>query len=165
MVNYLGKISLRDFRLIQIMSLVIPKQFLPLSMSLTPKKISIIIIIIIIKRPDLKTINKQTYRIVDFAVPAEGKVKNQRNWKERQILGPRHRTTKSVEHQGDGDASCNWCTWNGLQRHVKVGLKNWKEEDKCRRSKSLLKSGRILRKILVIRENLLSLWFQLKAFN
>ena len=24
-----------------------------------------------------------------------------------------------MEHEGNGDTSCNWCTWNNLQRIVK----------------------------------------------
>ena len=23
---------------------------------------------------------------------------------------------KTVEHEGDGDTDCSWCTWNGLQK-------------------------------------------------
>ena len=36
-----------------------------------------------------------------------------------QILRCCQRTKKSMEHEGDGDISCNWCTWNDPQRLCK----------------------------------------------
>ena len=40
--------------------------------------------------------------------------KQEEKWKERQVLGTCQRTKKAMEHGGDGDTTCNWCTWNGF---------------------------------------------------
>ena len=73
------------------------------------------------KKTDSLTINKnkdkkRTFRTVDFAVPADHKVK-----KKRRVHGPCLRTKKAVKHESDGDTSCNWCTWNGPQSFGKRG--------------------------------------------
>ena len=44
---------------------------------------------------------------------------NQRKRKETQGLGPRQITKNVVGHEGDGDTSCNLCTWNGPQNFGK----------------------------------------------
>ena len=41
--------------------------------------------------------------------------KNKRKGKERQLLRPSQRTKNAVEHEGDGDTNCSWCTWNNPQ--------------------------------------------------
>ena len=41
---------------------------------------------------------------------------NQRERKEIQVLGLCQGTKKAVEHEGDGDTKCNWCSWNGPQK-------------------------------------------------
>ena len=37
---------------------------------------------------------------------------NQRKRKEKQVLRPYLRATKTVEYEGDGDNNCSWCAWN-----------------------------------------------------
>ena len=34
---------------------------------------------------------------------------------EKQILGFCQRAEKALEHQGDSDTNCRWCTWNDPQ--------------------------------------------------
>ena len=34
--------------------------------------------------------------------------------KDRKIPESCQRTEEVVEHEGDGDNNCSWCTWNGL---------------------------------------------------
>ena len=46
---------------------------------------------------------KRTCCIVNFAVPEDHRVKIEENKK---------RIKKAMEHEGDGDTNCNWCTWN-----------------------------------------------------
>ena len=41
---------------------------------------------------------------------------NQRKQEERQVHGLYQRTEIAVEHEGDGDTTCNRCTWNDPQR-------------------------------------------------
>ena len=53
---------------------------------------------------------------MDFALPPQLTTER----KEIQVLRPCQRTKKTVKHEADGDTSCNWPTWNGLQRVRKV---------------------------------------------
>ena len=61
---------------------------------------------------------ERTYRPEDFAVSAGHRVKIKENEKKKkiQILRSLQRTKKAMEHEGDGDTNCNWCTRNDLQR-------------------------------------------------
>ena len=58
---------------------------------------------------------KRTSWIVNFAVPTDHRVK----WKES---GKRDKyldlagEQKTMEHEGNGDTSSNWCTWNNPKR-------------------------------------------------
>ena len=55
--------------------------------------------------------------------------------KKRQVPGPCQRTKKAVEHECDGDTSCNWHTWNCPQRLGKeverVGNQKMNQEETC----------------------------------
>ena len=53
---------------------------------------------------------------MDTAVLAGHWVKIKENEKKRQILRSYQRTEKAMEHESDGDTSCNQVTWNNLQR-------------------------------------------------
>ena len=66
------------------------------------------------RRPDLVLIRKKkiTYRLIDFAVSADHKMKNKIKRKDRQILGPCQRTKKAVEPKSLGNTNRSWCTWN-----------------------------------------------------
>ena len=47
--------------------------------------------------------------------PGGSQIENQRKRKERQVLRPCKRTKTVMEHGGDGDTDCIWCTWNDPQ--------------------------------------------------
>ena len=49
---------------------------------------------------------------MDFAVPADHRVKNQRKRKEKQLLWQFQRTKKAMGHEGDDDSNCKWSTEN-----------------------------------------------------
>ena len=48
--------------------------------------------------------------------------KNKRKQKDRKILARVQRTKKAGEHEGDGDANCIWCTWDGPER-LEIGTR------------------------------------------
>ena len=52
---------------------------------------------------------------MDFAILADH-TEIQRKRKKRQILRSCQRTKITLEYYCDGDTSCNWCTWNDLQK-------------------------------------------------
>ena len=84
--------------------------------------------LILTRRPDLviikKTLKKRTCRIVDFAVPANHRVKQKEiKKKKRKKKGDKYldlarelKKTTTMEHQRDGETNCNWCTWYSHQR-------------------------------------------------
>ena len=56
---------------------------------------------------------------MNLAFPADYRLKTKKEKRERK---------KAIEHGGDGDTNCNWCTWNGTLR-LGTGaerFKNWK---------------------------------------
>ena len=70
-------------------------------------------------------------RIVDFAVPADHRVK----LKEIELRGCLYlarQPKKTVEHESDGDTNCKWRTWYSHQR---IGTWTWKLEEEYRASK------------------------------
>ena len=66
------------------------------------------------RKPDLIIINqkKRTCKIVDFAVPADHKIKLKECEKRDKDLDLARELKKSVEHAGDNYTNCNWCVWN-----------------------------------------------------
>ena len=66
------------------------------------------------RRPDLIIINKKkrTYKIVDFAVPADHRIKQKECEKRDKYLDLARELKKTVEHAGDNYTNCNRCTWN-----------------------------------------------------
>ena len=60
--------------------------------------------------PTRKLINKwkRTHHLVDFAIPADHKVKRLTN---RWIFGAKN----AVEHEDEGHTNCSGCTWNSFQ--------------------------------------------------
>ena len=66
------------------------------------------------RRLDRVIINKKK-----ICRPGESQSENQREWKEKHLLGPCLRTKNVVEHESDSNTNCNWCTWNGPQRFYK----------------------------------------------
>ena len=70
------------------------------------------------RRPDIIIINKKkkkkrrTYKIVDFAVPADHRIKLKECEKKDQCLDLARELKKTVEHAGDNYTNSNWCVWN-----------------------------------------------------
>ena len=46
---------------------------------------------------------------MDFAFPVDRRVKMKKIQKQDKFL---HLARERKIHEGDGDAKCNWCTWN-----------------------------------------------------
>ena len=66
------------------------------------------------RRPDLIIINKKkrTYKIVDFAVPADHRIKLKECEEKDKNLDLARELKKTMEHAGDNYTNCNWCVWN-----------------------------------------------------
>ena len=67
-------------------------------------------IIIIINNNQQK--KKRTCKIVDFAVPAEHRIKLKECEKKDKYLNLARELKKTVEHAGDNYTNSNWCFWN-----------------------------------------------------
>ena len=57
---------------------------------------------------------KKICRLEDFTIQADHRMKKNKKRKRRetQVQRPCQRTEEAVEHKGDSDANCNWCTRN-----------------------------------------------------
>ena len=66
------------------------------------------------RRPNLIIINKKkrTCKIVDFAVPADHRIKLKECKKRDKYLDLARELKKTMEHAGDNYTNCNWCVWN-----------------------------------------------------
>ena len=66
------------------------------------------------RRPDLIIINqkKRTCKIVDFAVPADHRIKLKECEKKDKYIDLARELKKTVEHADDNYTNCNWCVWN-----------------------------------------------------
>ena len=66
------------------------------------------------RRPDLIIINKKkrTCIIVDFAVPADHRIKLKECEKKDKYLDLARVLRKTMEHEGDNYTNYNWCVWN-----------------------------------------------------
>ena len=79
------------------------------------------------KRSDLVPINKkekkekENYRYSGYCRLSGPQIKNQRKKKQRQLLVTSLGSKKVMEHEGDGDTNCSWCTCNSLQKLRKWG--------------------------------------------
>ena len=93
---------------------------------------------------------------------------NKRKWKDRQIFGPypKIKTKQTMEHGEESDVSSNWCTPNGSQNLVKrlAELEVW-ERIETTQTIELFRSARMLRRILEIWKDLLSLRLHWKISN
>ena len=67
------------------------------------------------RRPDLIVINnkKKICKIVDFAVPANHRIKLKECEKRDKYLDLARELKKTVEHEGDNYTNCDWCLWHG----------------------------------------------------
>ena len=61
---------------------------------------------------------------MDFAIPVDHRVKIKESKNIDKYLVLAKELKKSMEHKDDGNTSCNWCTWSGLQR---LGIGNQKK--------------------------------------
>ena len=61
---------------------------------------------------------KWTCRIMDSAIPADTRIKLKASEKRNRYLdlATELKKKKTMEHEGNGDTNCNWCTWNNTQR-------------------------------------------------
>ena len=84
------------------------------------------------RRPYLIIINrkkkKRTSKIVDFAVPADHRIKLKECEKRDKYLDLARELKKTMEHAGDNYTNCNWCVWNSDKRITKGtgGLGSWR---------------------------------------
>ena len=53
---------------------------------------------------------------IGFCGSSGSQSQNKRKEKDRQVFGSCQRAEKVVEHEGDSDANCSWCSWNGSSR-------------------------------------------------
>ena len=71
------------------------------------------------RRPDLIIINnkERTYRIVDFAVPTDHRVKLKKKCEKKdKYLDLARELRKLRKHELDDYTNCNWCSWYCHQR-------------------------------------------------
>ena len=77
------------------------------------------------RRPNLVLINKKKRagRIVDFAVPADYRVKLKESEKKdkyldlvKQLKKKNKKKTTTAEHERDVYTNCNWCSWYSHQK-------------------------------------------------
>ena len=73
---------------------------------------------VIVNKKKQKT---RSCRIVNFAVTADHRVKLKEREKRDKYLDLAIEL-KTIEHEGDGNTNCNWCTWNNPQR---IGKGTW----------------------------------------
>ena len=66
------------------------------------------------RRPDLIITNKKkrTCKIVDFAVPADHRIKLKECEKRDKYLDLARELKKTMEHAGDNYTNCDWGVWN-----------------------------------------------------
>ena len=55
---------------------------------------------------------KRTCKIVDFAVPADHRIKLKTCEKKDKYLDLARKLKKTVVHASDNYTNCNWCVWN-----------------------------------------------------
>ena len=63
---------------------------------------------------------KRTCWIVDFAIPADHKVKIKENKKRDQYL--ENEKKKTLEHKGNGDTKCGWCHHHHIALVARISL-------------------------------------------
>ena len=54
---------------------------------------------------------KRTCKTVDFAIPADHRVKLKENEKKNKYLDIAKELKKTMEHESDIYTNCNWCSW------------------------------------------------------
>ena len=121
------------------------------------------------RRPHLAIINnkkERTFRIVDFAVTADHRVKLKENEKRDKYLDLTRELKKIMEHESDDDTNYKRCFWHCHQR-FDTGTGGLGKKKKRRvetiQITELLRLARIMRRVLETRGDLLSLELQWKT--
>ena len=104
-----------------------------------------------------------TCKIVDFAVPAEPKIKLKESEKKDEYLDLVRELKKTMEHESDTYTNRNWCFWYSHQMIIKGTCWTWKLENKW--DHPLLRTARILRRVLETWGDLLSFKLQWKTIG
>ena len=87
------------------------------------------------KNNQQKKKKKRNCKIVDFAVPAEHKIKLKECEKKDKYLDLARKLKKTMEHEGDNYTNCDWCFWYSQQRIIKRDERTWRLQDEWRPSK------------------------------
>ena len=66
----------------------------------------------LMSRPNNNQKKKRTCKIVDFAVPANHRIKLKECKMKDKYLDLARELKKTMEHAGDNYDNCNWCVWN-----------------------------------------------------
>ena len=71
---------------------------------------------------------KRTWKIVDFAVPADHRLKLKESEKKDKYLNLTRELKKTMEHEGDNYTNRDWCFWYNHQRIIiwTGGLGGWR---------------------------------------
>ena len=81
------------------------------------------------RRPELIIINKErrTYKIVDFAVPADYRRKLKECEKKDEYFDLARELKKTIEHKGNNYTNCDWCFQHSNPRIIKGtgGFGSW----------------------------------------
>ena len=64
------------------------------------------------RRPDLNQQKQRTCKIVNFAVPADYRIKVKECEKKDKYLDLARELKKTMEHAGENYTNCYWCVWN-----------------------------------------------------
>ena len=73
------------------------------------------------RRPDIIKINKKkkNCKIVDFAVPADHRIKLKEVVKKDKYLDLSRDLKKTMEYDGKNYTNCDWCFWPSSKRIIK----------------------------------------------
>ena len=95
---------------------------------------------------------------MDLAISADHRIKIKENEKRYKYADITRELKKAMEHEGDSDTNCNWCTRNNPQRLGKCAGKKWKSEyEEIIQTTEWLRLARILRRVQKTYGDLLSL--------
>ena len=93
------------------------------------------------RRPDLIIINNKTKKkkrnckFIDFAIPADHRIKLKECEKKDKYLDLAREFEKTMKHEGDNYINCDWCFWYGNQKNYQRDWRTWKLADELRPSK------------------------------
>ena len=103
------------------------------------------------RRPDLIIINKikRTCKIIDFAVPADHRIKLKESEKKDKYLDLARELKKRWKMQVTIISNCNWCVWNSNSGITK-GVEDLEVGGRVEtiQTTALLRTARILRRVL-----------------